>query len=104
MISSSNFRFIREVKSFPIVKAEIKLKLSIVDMTIAKRETIKNPYANGGSINAAKSRYGLELIEGKTANAYKPVNTVIKSKITQNNTDIIIPFLTVLSDLPENVR
>ena len=37
-------------------KAEIKLKLSIVDMTIAKRDTIKIPYANGGSINSAKSR------------------------------------------------
>ena len=45
------FKFRRVVRSFPIVKAEIKEKLSTVDMTIAKRLTIKSPCANGGSIN-----------------------------------------------------
>ena len=45
----SCFRFNRAVRSFPIVKAEIKLKLSIVDITIAKRLIIKSPCAIGGS-------------------------------------------------------
>ena len=45
------FRFSSVVRSFPIVRAEIKEKLSTVDMTIAMRLTIKSPCANGGSIN-----------------------------------------------------
>ena len=43
MFVLSCFKFKSAVRSFPIVKAEIKLKLSTVDMTIAKRLTIKSP-------------------------------------------------------------
>jgi len=39
----------RNDKSLPIVYADIKEKLSTVDMTMAKRETIKSPFASGGS-------------------------------------------------------
>jgi hypothetical protein len=51
MSASSCFKFSRVVRSFPIVKAEIKEKLSTVDMTMAKRLTIKSPRAIGDSTN-----------------------------------------------------
>ena len=56
MFASFCFRFSRVVRSFPIVKAEIKEKLSTVDITMAKRLTIKSPCAMGGSTSFAKSR------------------------------------------------
>ena len=52
----SCFIFNMAVRSFPMVKAEIKLKLSTVDITIANRLTIKSPCVNGGSTSWAKSR------------------------------------------------
>ena len=50
------FRFSSAVRSFPIVKAEIKEKLSTVDITMANRLTIKRPCDIGGNTNLAKSR------------------------------------------------
>ena len=49
MYVSFCFKFSRAVRSFPIVKAEIKEKLSTVDITMANRLTIKSPCAMGGS-------------------------------------------------------
>ena len=49
--ASSCLRFNSEVRSFPIVKAEIKEKLSTVDMTMANRETRNIPCGIGDSTN-----------------------------------------------------
>ena len=51
MLESSCFKFSKAVRSFPIVKAEIKEKLSTVDIMMANKLTIKSPCDIGGSTN-----------------------------------------------------
>ena len=78
-----------EIKSLPIVKADIKEKLSIVDITIANSETAKIPWSIGGNIVFDNSRYGLPaMLSGSMASAYRPAAIVIKSNRNQKIIDI----------------
>ena len=85
---------VRHSISLPKVIALTKLIESIVDIIMAKRDTIKMPKSPDGSTLDASIGYAIRGFSGAIKiNAYKPAVIVRMSNINQMPIEIISPFL-----------